>query len=247
MAKDVSLLACKAKDNPAYMAPLWNAVRRLIGLWASKYAQHIALNGNSEFDVDDLIQSGYLALVEAVDGYDPENEAGAEFTTYLRFAVRRQFAKVTGHYTTKKRPEQDAVSIDAPLPGQEGLTLLGTLPDPAAEFEEKVIQREAARQDCAALMVEIEKLPEEQRRALMLTSWDDLTVKAAAEVMGVPPSQVRRDSQKAAHTVRNTKTGRRMEKDYCAHFVSLKRYKTTLTSEVEEYILWMDQHGILYD
>lgn len=44
MAEDVSLLACKAKDNPAYMAPLWDAVRRLIGLWASKYAQHIALN-----------------------------------------------------------------------------------------------------------------------------------------------------------------------------------------------------------
>lgn len=247
MAEDVSLLACKAKDNPAYMAPLWDAVRRLIGLWASKYAQHIALNGNSEFDVDDLIQSGYLALVEAVDGYDPENEAGAEFTTYLRFAVRRQFAKVTGHYTTKKRPEQDAVSIDEPLPGQEDLTLLGTLPDPAADFEEKVIQREAARQDCAALMVEIEKLPEDQRQALMLTSWEDLTIGAAAEVMGTQPKQVSKAKQKAVNALRRSETGRRMEKDYCAHFVSLKRYKTTLTSEVEEYILWMEQRGILND
>lgn len=97
-------------------------------------------------------------------------------------------------------------------------------------------------------MVEIEKLPEEQRRALMLTSWDDLTVNAAAKVMDVPKSQVRRDSKKAAYTVRNTKTGRRIAQErYCIKSVSLGQFKHTFTSEVEKHILWLERQGILYD
>lgn len=123
MAEDVSLLACKAKDNPALMLPLWDAVRRLVGLWASKYYGHIKENGTGAFEIDDLVQSGYLALVDAVAGYNPENEAGAEFTTYLRFEVRRQFAKVTGHYGTKKRPEHYSTSLEMPLAGFENITL----------------------------------------------------------------------------------------------------------------------------
>lgn len=236
----VNDLAVQAKNDPAAMLPLWDAVRRLIATWAFRYTQHAPEQGTRLYDLDDLLQAGYLALVDAVSGYDPK--PGAAFTSYLHFHIRNHFADVAGRRGAKRRPEVYAASLDEPLNDADGDTRADLIPNPAAEFADGVTEREAIRQDCAALMGEIEKLPDNQREAIMLTGWDGLTLDAAACVMGVTRERVRQTAATASRKVRNTPTGRRIYIErYPIRRVGLATYKVTFTSEVEAYLLWNEQ------
>ncbi len=63
------------------------------------------------FDVDDLTQSGYIALCKAAREYEP---GPGKFLTYLSYPLRTAFACVTGCRTSKKEPLDIASSLDAP-------------------------------------------------------------------------------------------------------------------------------------
>lgn len=236
---DVSVLAVQAKDDPTLMLPLWEAVERLIGMWAYKYTRRGQEQGSRLFDIDDLKQAGYIALVDAVAGYEPRPDAG--FATYLCFHVRHHFAEVAGIRGTKRRPEIGCFSLDAPLREDTETTRVEMLADPAADFADDVIDREASCQDCAALLVEVDRLPDEQRQALMLTSWDGLTYIDAAGVMGTDAEQVRQQKRNAVSAVRYSKIGRLIARErYAVHRVGLRRFKTSFVSEVEKHVEWLD-------
>lgn len=241
---DVTALAVQAKDNPALMLPLWESVSRLVTLWAFKYAFAAREQGSRLYDVDDLTQAGYLACVDAVAGYDPDSEAG--FATYLHFHVRNHFAAVAGRRGTKVRPDVFATSLNAPLKDETDTTLADMLVDPNSDFVATRAKQDALRQDCAAILAEIDKLPEDQRRALMLTSWEGLTLKAAAETMGLTPAQVRQRKMTGMLRVRRSETGQRIRKErYPIRRVGLGEFRHTFTSEVEKHILWLEERGLL--
>ena len=228
---DVSLLAVQAKDNPARMAALWDAVGRLIALWAYKYMTEGGNAGTRLYEADDLIQAGYVALVDAVDAYDPDK---GELTTILRYHVLNRFSEVSGTRGTKRRPEVYAASLDMPLFDGSDTTRADLLTDTTADFADDIIDREAIRQDCAAIRAEIDKLPDAERQALMLTAWDGLTLKEAAQVMAVKsPDWVRQLRMKAAQRVRRTRAGALIAKDYDIRRVSLSEFQRTGISEVE--------------
>lgn len=203
MSTTVTELAVSAKTDPAHLEPLWLAVHRLIIFWAKRYPR--PANGCS-YDVDDLVQSGYLALVDAVQGYDPDK---GKFTVYLRYFVRLHFADVAGVRTSKQRPENHATSLDAPLAGDGDTTRKELLEDTTAHYVyDDFVDRESARQDCAGLMVEVDKLSELMKQAVMLTVWEDMPFNAAADVMGVPADCVQQQRNKALRALMNTRAGR---------------------------------------
>lgn len=242
---EVSALAVRAKDDPALMADLWDAVQKLVKLWAYRYVQRsIAEQGTRLFDEDDLIQSGYFALVKAVAGYDPEK--GFTFISYLNFHKRSCFAEVAG-LRGKEHPELYALPLDAPV-GDEGDACMGDLlADPNAEFEDEMLAQDALQKDCAALLSEIDNLPnKKQRQALQLTICDGLTSVAAAKVMGCSDVTVRHHADSGAAAVRNTATGRRIREDYYPFkHIGLSRFKTTSISSVEWAVLWREERGLL--
>ena len=228
---DVSLLAIQAKDNPALMCPLWDAVRRLVVLWANKYIAEGGNAGTRLYEADDLIQAGYLALVDAVDTYDADK---GELTTLLRYHVLNRFSEVSGRRGRKLRPEVYAASLDAPLSTDSDTTRADMIADTAADFTDDIIEREAIRQDCAAIIAEMQKLPDAQRQALLLTAWDGLTLKEAAQVMAVKsPDYVRQLRKKAAYRVRRTRAGELIANDYQIRRVGLSEFQRTGISEVE--------------
>lgn len=60
-------LAIKCKTDKDYIPALWEAVHKLICQWATKY---LPVSGaTSQYEVDDLVQSGYFALLKAVNAY----------------------------------------------------------------------------------------------------------------------------------------------------------------------------------
>ena len=85
------------------MSELWERVERLVK-WKAKRVMTV-LEGCPGRSVEfaDLYQSGYLAMVEAVDTYDPVT--GASFCTWLMYHLKTVFAEVTGYRTQKGRQE----------------------------------------------------------------------------------------------------------------------------------------------
>ena len=233
----VSALAISAKSDSAQLESLWNAVFLLICKWANDYHRN---DETRLYEVRDLEQSGFLALCDAVEKFDP---AKAQFTTLLRYFVRRRFAEVSGRRGSKRHPETYAVSLDEPLTTETETTRGDTIEDPQAEFAEDVIEQEAARQDATAMLKEVERLPDRQRESLMLTAWTGLTLSETGAKMGLSTEAVRRHRYNASQRLRRTKAGVQIarQRDCYRHHTTLAEFLRTRTSEPESYVLWLER------
>lgn len=140
---------------------LWENVRRLVWQQARRW------DGLGGFELEDLVQAGFIATLEAVRTFDPE--AGA-FSTWLYQHIRREFNEATGQHTQRQKrdPLQTAASLDAPLDEESETELWELIPDPAAEaaFLE-VAERDRIERIRAVLGEALAELPEEQRRAVV--------------------------------------------------------------------------------
>ena len=152
----------QAGDREALLK-LWTQVRRMV------YQQAMRWAGVGGTTLEDLEQAGFIAVLRAVDTYDPTK---AKFSTYLFRRLRAELSAATG-YSSKTSwfdPLQNAVSLDAPLTDEEDATLADFIPDPAAAAEMDSVE---VRIGVAAILAE---LPEEQQRAVRGKYWHDLTV-----------------------------------------------------------------------
>ena len=75
---------------------------------------------------DDLYQTGFLAMLRAVDRYEEPHS----FLSGLVFALKREYAELGGYLTSKRDPLIAAVSLDAPLSDEDDSTLQDLLADP---------------------------------------------------------------------------------------------------------------------
>ncbi|MGM9601128.1 MAG: sigma-70 family RNA polymerase sigma factor [Faecousia sp.] len=146
---------------------LWEQVRRFV--WRQAKRREFALDGAGGITSDDLVQAGYLALVRAVDHFDPT--AGGTFLTYFGYWLKAAFNQAAGLHTKRNRedPLQSAISLDTPLTDDLGdpLTLADAISDPAAEVEmEDVDERDRQVRLHAALEAALAQLPEDQRKAI---------------------------------------------------------------------------------
>jgi len=236
MSTDVSTLAILAKTDKTQLESLWNATYKLIALWAQKYRP---TQGSRLYELDDLYQSAYLALYDAAQTYDPDR--GCEFTTHLLYKVRSRFAEVIGRRGTKIHPEINAVSLDEPLRDEaDSGALVDMIEDPTAEFADRIIEDETTRQDFTAIIQDIEKLPELQRRALMLTAYDGLSYVQAGELIGTSRQNVHGARCNAVRTLRRTRTGSLMSRQRAwesFHHITLSQYRRTGISAAESAVL----------
>jgi len=112
---------------------LWRNVKRFIWQQAGKRI----LRGAEGVTAEDLYQSGYLALVEAADSYDAGR--GMSFIGWLSVMLKTAFNAAAGRRSERQRrePLHQALSIDAIIPGSDGLTIGDSLEDPdaAAAFD----------------------------------------------------------------------------------------------------------------
>lgn len=112
------------------LVELWAQMRRM----AMKEAVRWAAYHSNGVELDDLEQAGFIALMRAVDGFDPA--ASARFSTWYYRILRTELEAAAGRRTEKQRrdPLQSAASLDIPV-GEDGdgATLGELVPDPAAE------------------------------------------------------------------------------------------------------------------
>lgn len=128
----------------ALYSDLWEQVRLLVIKRANSFYRCFADTcSRCGVTVDDLMQAGFLALVDAVQAYNPDKEFA--FSTYLTYHLKKHFkAALNGgkrrHEKAIPDPLNMDISLDAPITEDEELTLGDTIPaaDPYEQAEESI-------------------------------------------------------------------------------------------------------------
>ena len=163
LTMDTNQIAAAVKSGRADTMTLWEAVQRFTHERAYRWER--ALGSRCGVTVDDLTQTGFLALLDTLETWKPE--AGA-FLTWYGLRLKSAFSEATGQRTSKCDPLQTCVSLDTPIEEGDALTLADVLPDPAAEQAIEDIAERARRQRLyGALHQALQTLPETQRRAVV--------------------------------------------------------------------------------
>lgn len=150
---------------------LWAQVERFVAREARRRLVLSGWLGGVEFG--DLYDAGYLALVSAVDTFDPE--AGRSFVSWLALALKTAFAEAGGYRSRKQArdPLHHAGSLDVPAGDDEDGTTLGEFqedPQAAQEFQDAE-DRLYSQQLGKALGAVLAELPVDQREAVRGRYW----------------------------------------------------------------------------
>ena len=164
MASNEELAQMVKSGERDRLIELWQQIRRM----ALKEAVRWAAYHSNGVELDDLEQAGFIALMRAVNGFDPT--AGTLFSTWYHRILWTEFEAATGRRTERQRrdPLDAAVSLDVPVGEDENdTTLEEMIPDPAAaQAFEDVAERMQRERLHAALEAAIATLPPELQAAI---------------------------------------------------------------------------------
>ena len=167
---------------------LWGQVRRM----ALKEAVRWAAYRSNGAELEDLEQAGFIALMRAVDGFDPT--AGARFGTWYYPIMKDEFRRATGRRTAKQAqdPLHTAGSLDIQIGEEDNVATVGELvPDPvAAQAFSDVEDREWLAQLRPILDRALSILPDRQRDTLVQRYYQGQAIAEIAVAEGVSRSTV---------------------------------------------------------
>ena len=223
------------------MPVLWQQMEQFVKQQASRCINQLDHQYGVEFD--DLYQSGYLALVQAVDSYKPNN--GAPFIAWMALHLKTEFAKTAGYYTKKKNVLNLSVSLHTPIGEEENFTLLHTIADPVDRIEkvEELIYQTQLRETLNAVL---DTLPIQQSKIIREYDLEGLSFQKLSQSYGLSHQILRQRRKKGLQKLRkikkNSLLGKRLysfieiRTPYFMH-VGINRFNTTNTSAVEEAVL----------
>lgn len=224
------------------MGQLWEQVKRLVA-WKARHVMTGLENWGDPcgVELDDLMQSGYLALVKAVESYD---QTVGSFSTWLMFYLKTAFAEATGRRTEKSNmdPLNQALSLDKPLGDEADAASFGELlPDPKAAaamtaIEEKV-WLEQLREAIESVLAE---LPDEQSTVLRQRYYDQQTLVGTAQRLGTTAEEVRKLENRGIKALRHYKLANRIRPFFDFDYYGgsgLGAFRTSGMSIQERYLI----------
>lgn len=208
---------------------------------ADRVMKALELQGNCRgIEFDDLMQTGFLAMVDALKTYNPEN---GSFPQWLMFYLQKAFAEATGSRTKRSHndPINAAVSLDLPLSDEVNAAVWHEIaPDPEAEaalfnVEEKIWHEQLHE----ALENVLAELPEKSSKVLRLRYYQNQTLATVGAAFNVGPEMARQLELKALRQLRKPRVSRHLRSFYDYNVYSgtgLEAFRTTGMS-VQERIL----------
>lgn len=128
---------------------LWAQVERFIFQQAAKlyYARHECCDAAGA-TLDDLIQAGFLALMDAVKAFDPGR--GYKLLAWIKYPLKNRWRELLGLRGQRRDPLNHAGSLDRPLSDDDpDSTVIDTIPSQEAqerlEEAEDTVWREQVR------------------------------------------------------------------------------------------------------
>ena len=213
------------------MTDLYKQNRGIIYRTAAKYDR---MKVTPAVDMEDFMQTGYVALAAAVEGYD---ESKSAFIGHLKPWLQSGMRRLVGLDGARK-PHLGAASLDEVIPGSEGETTRGEL-----------IEDKSAKDPCVAAALEdtrrlvraaVDRLPNKQREVIKNHYFHGL--KYCEDPAGY--SNAARERQKAITKLRRDKELQRLmtaSKTPLYYHVSLKTYRTSWNSAVELAMIQRDE------
>lgn len=241
-------LAARIQAGERELLPqLWEQVRRFVCKMANK--RYCATNGLGGVELDDLIQSGFLAVVEAVEYFEPNGEY--MFLSYLGNCLKTAFAIAGGYRSNKRDPLLDCISLDTPLGNDsDSDTLLDLQEDPANQIEdaERRIWLEQLRE---TMNKAISSLPEEEQAVLHCRYWKGLTREETGAALGIKHTQIQQHEKNALSTLAKNKYKNGLsqfveERTLYYTRVGIASFTATKTSAVEKIVLARERYAGAY-
>ena len=178
---------------------LWAQVRRYAHDRAYKWYR--ATGGRGGVTLDDLEQEAFIALLEALEGWD---EKAGPFLPWYSLRLKAAFTAATAQRTQRDRfdPLESALSLDMPLlDGEDDLfTLADVVADPRAEQDMEAV---AERDLQAGVRRVVDSLPAEQRRVILLRYFHDMTREQTAQRLHLTRSRAATIEAKALRLLRH--------------------------------------------
>lgn len=223
------------------MGELWEQVDGLVK-WKAKHVM-TALDGRGGCGVEfgDLYNSGFPAMVAAVETYQAES---GSFSTWFMFHLKNAFAEITGYRTKKgqNEPLNRALSLSMPIGKEEDDGVLAhIIPDPKASATmEAVEEQEYQEQLRKALETALGTLPETCGDVLRLRYYRGQTLTEAGEALGVVPERVRQMENRGLRILRQPKNAACLrpfyEYDFYCH-TGMSAFLHTGMSVQERYLI----------
>lgn len=225
------------------MGELWEQVAGLVKWKANQVMtalQDLPTCRGVEFE--DLYQSGYPAMVEAVESYDPA--AGTTFSTWFMYRLKTAFAEATGRRTQKgnREPLNNSLSLDTPLTDDaDSDDLMAVIADPAGQqwresLEESMWQKQLQETVEAALST----VPEQYREILRMRYWDNMSLRDVGDLRGISCERVRQMENKGIRILRQPRNACHLISFYDFDFycnTSLSAFNQTGMSVQERYLV----------
>lgn len=223
------------------LGTLWEQVERFIRRQANQRPDTGAV------DREDLYQSGYLALVEAVDSYTPERDM--KFISWLAYHLKTAFNEASNYRSERQRrdPMHRADSLSRPLDDEGGGGLLDIVSDPSSlhrlqEVEERIWHEELSK----ALKRAIEALADDESDTIRRRYYQGQTMAQVARETGKTAYEVQKEERRGLAALRKPSAGLlayiEERTPYYLH-VGATRYNTTRTSAVEEIVFMREGMG----
>ena len=186
---------------------LWAQVRRFAASQARRWAR-----ASTGVEVEDLLQVGFLALMDAVGTW---NRDTGMFLTWYTLRLKGAFTEAVGLRTARQRndPLRGAVSLDAPVGHDEAdpFTLLDILEDSTAERAmDGLAERDLAEERSRTLHRLLEQLDETQRQAVWLVHGVGFTVPQAAARLQLDAATVRSAADSGLRLLRRPANARQL-------------------------------------
>ena len=184
-------LVAQIQDGKSWLIEdLWKENRGLIAWVARLYMEGCGRH----YDLDDLLQAGFLGLYAAA--YTYSQNRGAKFSTFAPYYIRKAMREVVG-LNVKVDPILDAKSLDEPFSNEDDGTLLDIIP--ASEDEYTFFQEDAAR----IMRKAVSHIKNDYaREALEAVYWNKKDVSDYAKEKDVTPKTVYANIQKGYYILR---------------------------------------------
>lgn len=231
------------------MGELWEQVEKLVK-WKSNRVVTALENsgvGCKGVEFDDLYQSGYLAMVNAVGTYKPENGV---FVTWFMYYLKKAFAEASGYRTGKgqREPLNNSLSLDKTFDDEsDGATFGSLIPDPEAAATMEAVDEEIWREQLhEALESALGDIPDEQSEILRHRYYDGQTLAEAGRDLGISAEDARKLENKGLRALRQPRTAKKIRPFYDFNYFygsSLGAFRDSGMSVQERYLIRMERQS----
>ncbi|MDR0863267.1 MAG: sigma-70 family RNA polymerase sigma factor [Oscillospiraceae bacterium] len=194
-------------------------------------------------DFEDLVQSGYFAMLNAIKSFAPE--MGFKFTTHLKFPLKTSFAEVLGIRTAKRDWLDYATSLDMPI-GEDGDATLYDFVSAnmsgADNIEEQIVSSVYTSQLHGVLEKCLAYLPDVQQNILRQRYYYECSLEQIAKSKELSRERIRQIESQALQKMFDMRKETGLDEfverhtDYFLH-VGTRQFNVDWESAVEKIVL----------